>query len=209
MVLIQTFRTRFDPDENVELNQSLVALKKILENELADSPVLISEYPPDGLILVVNLPFHHHTQESLSKLLNRCLASWRGDNLAAAIGKPVPSLSEIPASYQNARQAITWHIYPEAGLVIEPEVTNCLPPPVIMPGDDILQAVLRNDPKDIRLQFTSYFDSLITAPLQMCIRDSCRTAPLCLLPPKRWVQSSAQCLPDHKPLPHGPHLPCR
>jgi len=34
-----------------------------------------------------------------------------------------------------------------------------------MPGDDILQAVLRNDPKDIRLQFTSYFDSLITAPL--------------------------------------------
>lgn len=96
VVLIQTFRTRFDPDENVELNQSLVALKKILENELADSPVLISEYPPDGLILVVNLPFHHHTQESLSKLLNRCLASWRGDNLAAAIGNRYHHCPKFP-----------------------------------------------------------------------------------------------------------------
>lgn len=165
VVLIQAYRSRFDPEENAELNQSLVALKKILEHELTDSPVLISEYPPDGLILVVNLPFKHHGSGTLLQLLNRCLTLCDSDNLAASIGKPVPSLTELSASYQNARQAITWHIYPEAGLVIEHQVTTCPQPPVIMPGDDILQAVLRDDPEDICRCFAAYFGSLITVPL--------------------------------------------
>lgn len=102
-VLIQTFRSRFDPEENAELSQSLVALKEVLEHEFTDSPILISEYPPDGLILVVNLPFKYKGSESLSQFLTRFLTAYDSDNLVAAIGKPVPSLAELSASYQSAR----------------------------------------------------------------------------------------------------------
>lgn len=165
VVLIQVFHSRFDLDENVELSQRLITLKNILESELTNTPVLISEYPPNGLILIVNLPFIHYSKETLPEFLNHCLTSWNGDNLAAAIGKPVSSLSEISSSFQNARQAITWHIYPGSGLVIEPEVTNHPQPPVTMPGDEILQAILRNDFEDIYHRFTIYFNSLITSPL--------------------------------------------
>ncbi len=167
VVLIQVFNSRQDTEEHIELNQSLVLLKELLNDELNGCPVLIAEHPPAGLLLIVNLPFIVPGRESLTHLLSDYLNDqifFDTVHAAAAIGEPVPSLTDIAASYQSARQMITWHIYPDAGPVIDISMTENLQPPVIMPGNEILDAVLRDDPEDIRLQFCKYLDKLVTVP---------------------------------------------
>ncbi len=56
-VLIQAYSTYQYTEETSELAYTLVPLMEALEEELNGLPALISDYPPAGLVLIVNLPF--------------------------------------------------------------------------------------------------------------------------------------------------------
>nr|WP_288829302.1 response regulator [uncultured Clostridium sp.] len=168
-VLIQAFSTYQYTEETIELGANTLApLMEVLDNELSGLPALISDYPPAGLVLIVNLPFQSDQWNSLDKMLNYHINRINIDGLVrvtAAIGKPAPSLRSISASFQDARQIITWHIYPETGSVLDSSVLDTGQPAVIMPGDDLFEAVLKDDRDDIQIHFKHYLDKLTTPDL--------------------------------------------
>lgn len=164
-VLIQAFSSYRYAEENIELIQTLDPLRNSLEEALNGSPALIADYPPAGLLLIINLPFHTEQYINLNQLLEEHIKSNSlGDTLqiAAAIGRPVSSLCEIQSSFQDARQTITWHIYPETGPVLDSSVIETKQPPVIMPGDEILEAILKDNRGKLEERFNMYFDKLLT-----------------------------------------------
>lgn len=167
-VLIQAFSAYQHMEEHAELSQYLLPLKKSLEEELSGSAALIAEYPPAGLLLLFNLPFSSEEEKPLEKFLAEQIEKVDANkavHINAAIGKPVSTLLNIPASFQNARQIITWHIYPDTGSVIDSRVIHSEQPPVIMPGDEILEAILKDNPEDICSRFCHYLDSLLSVLL--------------------------------------------
>lgn len=175
-VLIQAFSSTSNAEDKADSNLALAPLKESLEQSFKDFNVLVSEYPPAGLLLIVNLPFASPDGSTLKEILAGHLKSAGSQTvlMAAAIGRPVPSLLSIPASFKDARQVITWHIYPEAGPVLEASVLNGEQPPIIMPGNEMLEAVLKNKPEEIRNQFHAYFDRLLTtAPPPSYIYSMC------------------------------------
>lgn len=175
-VLIQAFSSTSNAEDKADSNLALAPLKESLEQSFKDSNVLVSEYPPAGLLLIVNLPFASPDGSTLKEILAEHLKSAGSQTvlMAAAIGRPVPSLLSIPASFKDARQVITWHIYPEAGPVLEASVLNGEQPPIIMPGNEMLEAVLKNKPEEIQNQFHTYFDRLLTtAPPPSYIYSMC------------------------------------
>jgi len=164
-VLIQAFSSYRDAEENTELTRTLDPLRESLEETLNGSPALIADYPPAGLLLILNLPFHTEQYLDLNQLLEQHIKSTSfGDTLqiAAAIGKPVSSLCEIQSSFQDAKQTITWHIYPNTGPVLDSSVIDTIQPPVIMPGDDILEAILKDNREKLEERFKLYFNKLMT-----------------------------------------------
>lgn len=164
-VLIQAFLSHHYAEENTELSQCLVPLKESLEEELSGSAALITEYPPAGFPLLLNLPFSSPGSKTLKELLEEHIKKAEADSMvsiAAAIGKPVSSLCGIHASFQDARQIITWHIYPETGSVLESTFLNTEQPPVIMPGKEIFEGILKDNPEDIRKCFCHYSDKLLS-----------------------------------------------
>lgn len=167
-VLIQAFSSHQNTDENLELSQYLLPLKESLEDALCGSAGLIAEYPPAGLLLLLNQPFSSFEGISLKELLADHIKKANGDGsvqIAAAIGETVSSLCGIHISFQNARQIITWHIYPETGSVLDPSVLNTEQPPVIMPGDEILEAILKDNQEDVCSWFCHYLDNLLSVPM--------------------------------------------
>ena len=167
-VLIQAYSTYQYTEETSELAYTLVPLMEALEEELNGLPALISDYPPAGLVLIVNLPFQSDHWDSLHKMLEHYVNRINIDGMVcvtAAIGKPVSSLCGISASIQDARHIITWHIYPEAGAVLDFAVLESGQPPVIMPGDDLLEAVLKDDRDNIQARFKHYLEKLTTPVL--------------------------------------------
>ncbi|MEY8357260.1 response regulator [Lachnospiraceae bacterium 54-53] len=177
-VLIQAFYSHHNGEESTELSQCLVPLKESLEEELSCGAALIAEYPPAGLLLLLNLPFSSPDGRTLKALLKEHIGKAETDRtvqIAAAIGKPVSSLCSIHASFQDARQVITWHIYPETGSVLESTLLNTEQPPVIMPGDEILESILKDNQEDIRKYFSDYLDRLLLAgpPLPSYLYGMC------------------------------------
>lgn len=177
-VLIQAFSSYRDAEENAELTQTLDPLRESLEETLNGSAALIADYPPAGLLLIINLPFHTDQYVNLNQLLEQHIKSAGfGDALqiAAAIGRPVPSLCEIQSSFQEARQTITWHIYPDTGPVLDSAFIDTKQPPVIMPGDEILEAILKDNREKLEERFNLYFDKLLTpqAPPPSYIYSMC------------------------------------
>ena len=167
-VLIQAYSTYQYTEETSELAYTLVPLMEALDEELSGLPALISDYPPAGLVLIVNLPFQSDHWDSLHKMLEHYINRINIDGMVcvtAAIGKPVSSLCGISASIQDARHTITWHIYPEAGAVLDFNVLESGQPPVIMPGDDLLEAVLKDDRDNIQARFKLYLEKLTTPVL--------------------------------------------
>lgn len=167
-VLIQAFSTYPYAEETAELANTLVPLLETLEEEINGLPALISDYPPAGLVLIVNLPFQSDKRDALHKMLEYHIKKINNDGLVcitAAIGKPVSSLCTISASFQEARQIITWHIYPETGPVIDSSVLDTGQPAVIMPGDDLLEAVLKDDRDGIQIRLKLYLDKLMAPVL--------------------------------------------
>ncbi len=167
-VLIQAFSTYPYAEENAELVNTLVPLVETLEEDISGLPALISDYAPAGLVMIVNLPFQSDQWDSLHKMLEYHIKKINNDGLVcitAAIGKPVSSLCAISASFQEARQIITWHIYPETGPVIDSSVLDTGQPAVIMPGDDLLDAVLKDDRDGIQIRLKLYLDKLMTPVL--------------------------------------------
>ena len=164
-VLIQAFFSYRDTEENTELTRTLDPLRESLEETLNGSPALIADYPPAGLLLILNLPFHTEQYPDLNQLLEQHIKSTGfGDTLqiAAAIGKPVSSLCEIQSSFQDARQTITWHIYSDTGPVLDSADFDTIQPPVIMPGDEILEAILKDNREKLEERFNLYFNKLMT-----------------------------------------------
>lgn len=167
-VLIQAFSTFQYTEETTELANTLVPLREALEEELNGLPALISDYPPAGLVLVVNLPFQSDQWSTLREMLEHHIQITNTDGPAcvtAAIGKPVSSLCSIAASFQESRQIITWHIYPETGPVLDSSVLDPRQPSVIMPGDDLLESVLKDDREGIKNCFQLYLDKLTASAL--------------------------------------------
>ncbi|MDK2967644.1 response regulator [Lacrimispora sp.] len=167
-VLIQAFSTFQYTEETAELANTLVPMREALEKEINGLPALISDYPPAGLVLVVNLPFQSDRWCSLRELLEHHIRITNTGGAAcvtAAIGKPVPSLCSIAASFQESRQIITWHIYPQTGPVLDSAVLDPRQPSVIMPGDDLLEAVLKDDREGIQNCFQLYLDKLTASVL--------------------------------------------
>lgn len=163
-VLIRAYSPHQSTEENIELNQALIPLRKTLEIEFEGKPILIAEYPPAGLLLLMNLPFTSFDNSSFKSLLTRYIR--RAENtsmvqIAAAIGKPVSSLSSIHASLQDARQVISWHIYPETGPVLDSASFTAKQPPVVMPGDEILNSILKDNFDEIKTHFNNYLDKLL------------------------------------------------
>lgn len=162
-VLIQAFFS--NAEENPDLTQTLDPLRESLEETLNGSAALIADYPPAGLLLILNLPVHTEQYLNLNQLLEDHIKSnGFGDTqqIAAAIGKPVPSLCDIQYSFQDARQTITWHIYPDRGPVLDSAVIDTKQPPVIMPGDEILEAILKDNREKLKERFGLYFNKLLT-----------------------------------------------
>ncbi len=167
-VLIQAFSSHQSTDENLELSQYLLPLKESLEEALNGSAGLIAEYPPAGFLLLLNLPFSSFEDKPLKELLADHIKNANGNGavqIAAAIGETVSSLCSIQISFQSAKQIITWHIYPDTGSVLDPSVLNTGQPPVILPGDEILEAILKNNPEDILSRFCHYLNDLLSVPL--------------------------------------------
>jgi two-component system response regulator YesN len=152
IVYIQAFSTNSGREESPEVSLCLSKLKESFEENLTGSSLMTAEYPSSGLLLLVNLPFTTPDGSSLNI------------QIAAAIGKPVPSLLSIPASFKDARQAITWHIYPEAGFVLESKNLKMDQPPIIIAGNDILEAILKDKTEEIIRHFNEYLDKLLTTP---------------------------------------------
>ncbi|WP_124067148.1 response regulator [Clostridium sp. E02] len=164
-VLIQAFSSYRYADENAELTQTMDPLRDSLEKALNGSPALIADFPPAGLLLILNLPIHSDPYGNLNQLLEEYIKSTGFVDtlqITAAIGKSVSSLCEIQSSFQDARQTITWHIYPETGPVLDSSVIDTKQPPVIMPGDEILEAILKNNRKKLEERFNLYFDKLLS-----------------------------------------------
>lgn len=168
IVLIQAFSSTPDAEDAAESDLALVPLKESLEQALSGSNVLVSEYPPAGLLLIVNLPFTAPDGSTLKEMLAEHIKKGGEKDgtvrMVAAIGKPVSSLLSIPASFKDARHIITWHIYPETGSVLESAAIKTEQPPIIMPGNEILEAILKDNPKEILCQFNAYIEKLMTAP---------------------------------------------
>lgn len=168
IVLIQAFSSNPGGEELPETSLCLIKLKNSLEQSLTGSSLLTAEYPPTGLLLLVNLPFTSPDGSTLKETLAnhiRMRTEAEGKiQIAAAIGKPVPSLLGLPASFKDARQTITWHIYPKAGPVLESGKFNMDQPPIIMPGNEILDAILRDNPEDILSNLNGYLDQLLNTP---------------------------------------------
>lgn len=166
-VLISVFSKRQDTAEHAQLSKHLLPLKESLEQELNRFPVLITEHPPAGLLLIFNIPFSSSSHVSLGEILSSHLKRLPLSDtvkISAAIGKPVSSLLDISSSYQSARQIVTWHIYENTGAVLEASVLDTPHPPVIMPGNDILDAILRDESDSIKSSFSLYLDKLLSAP---------------------------------------------
>ncbi len=166
-VLIQAFPSRQEIDETSERSQLLIPLKEALEQATAGLPVLISEQPSAGLLLIVNLPFHSDHDKNLADLLTGQLAAFSSKDdavLTAAIGKEVPSLREISASWQNARQVMTYHIYPEAGQILDSSIIEEEEPPVILPDGQLLDDILKDQVDAVCLHFSEYLDRLLYIP---------------------------------------------
>lgn len=166
-VLIQAFSPRQNAEESGEAKY-LAPLKEAFENELKGFPILLSEYPPAGLLLIVNLPFSSPHKKSLKDFLEEYIK--RAEETAAvqiraAIGMPAASLPAVHTSFQDAKQAITWHIYPEMGRVLEADLLTRDQPPVIMPGDGILEAILRDSTEEIKNSFFGYLEQLLAPSL--------------------------------------------
>lgn len=164
-VLIQAYSAHQNAEESIELNQVLIPLRITLEKEFEGKPVLVAEYPPAGLLLLMNLPFSSSDGSSFKDLLTRHIRNAEKSGLvqiAAAIGKPVSSLSGIHASFQDARQVISWHIYPKTGPVLDSTDLTTEQPPVIMPGDEILNAILKDNPDEIKEHFNNYLNKLLS-----------------------------------------------
>jgi two-component system response regulator YesN len=166
IVYIQAFSLHLSGEESPEVSLCIGKLKHSLEESLAGTSILINEYPPNGLLLLVNLPFTAPDGSSLKETIKAHI-SMRAEReehiqIAAAIGKPVPSLLSIPVSFKDARQAITWHIYPQAGSVLESQELSMDQPPIIMPGNEILEAILKDNPEEIKVHFNEYLDQLLT-----------------------------------------------
>lgn len=168
IVLIQAFSSTPDAEDAAESDLALVPLKESLEQALSGSNVLVSEYSPAGLLLMVNLPFTAPDGSTLKEMLAEHIKKGGEKDgtvrMVAAIGKPVSSLLSIPASFKDARHIITWHIYPETGSVLESAAIKTEQPPIIMPGNEILEAILKDNPKEILCQFNAYIEKLMTAP---------------------------------------------
>lgn len=167
-VLIQAFFSHQNGEETGEAGHCLVPLREVLEEELSGCPALITEYPPAGLILLLNLPFSAPGGRTLKEFLAEHMKNTEDHapvQIRAAIGKPVPSLCGIHTSFQDAKQAITWHIYPETGSVLESAVLGSEQPSVVTPGDGILEGILKDNREEIRNSFCSYLDRLLTPTL--------------------------------------------
>ncbi len=168
IVLIQAFSANPNTEENTESNLALVPLKESLEQALSGSSVLVAEYPPAGLLLLVNHPFSAPDGSTLKELLAEHIEKESDSEgkirIVAAIGKSVPSLLSIPSSFKEARHIITWHIYPETGPVLESTAISVEQPPIVMPGNEILEAILKDNPEEILCQFNAYLEKLMTTP---------------------------------------------
>jgi two-component system response regulator YesN len=168
IVYIQAFSTNSGGEEMPEISLCLNTLKKSFEEALTGSSLLTAEYPSSGLLLLVNLPFTAPDGSSLTETLRthigRKIDTEGNIQIVAAIGRPVSSLLSIPASFKDARQAITWHIYPETGLVLESKDLKMDQPPIIMPGNEILEAILKDRPEEIITHFNEYLNKLLTTP---------------------------------------------
>ncbi|WP_313075734.1 response regulator [Lacrimispora sp.] len=168
IVYIQAFSTNSGGEEMPEISLCLSTLKKSFEEALTGSSLLTAEYPSSGLLLLVNLPFTAPDGSSLTETLRthigRKIDTEGNIQIVAAIGRPVSSLLSIPASFKDARQAITWHIYPETGLVLESKDLKMDQPPIIMPGNEILEAILKDRQEEIITHFNEYLNKLLTTP---------------------------------------------
>lgn len=168
IVYIQAFSTNSGGEELPEISLCLSSLKNSLEEALTGSSLLTAEYPSYGLLLLVNLPFTAPDGSSLTETLRthigRKIDTEGNIQIVAAIGRPVSSLLSIPTSFKDARQAITWHIYPETGLVLESKDLKMDQPPIIMPGNEILEAILKDRPEEIITHFNEYLNKLLTTP---------------------------------------------
>ena len=166
-VLVQAFTSQQEVEESSERSRLLIPLKEALEQETAGMSVLISEQPPAGLLLIFNLPFHSERYKDLEDLLSsqiKAFSSKEASWLIAAIGKEVPSLQDISVSWQNARQVMTYHIYSEAGQILDSSIIEEEEPPVILPDGQLLDDILKDDVEAIALHFSEYLNRLLYIP---------------------------------------------
>lgn len=167
-VFIQAFSPLLEEADSASLSQSLSPLKQVLANELSGLPVMMADLPPSGLLLAANCPFADANGLSLYDLLKRLLDQYASScsfYIFAAIGKEVPSLLEISASCQTARQIMSWHIYPQAGRVLDTSLLAIPQPDILMPDEGIWDAVLKNNVQEIQRNFTSWFSRLLASPM--------------------------------------------
>ncbi len=165
---IQAFTARQDTDEEEEINRRLLVFFADLEKRLVGFPALTAQLPPLSFLIVFNLPDGSGDFTALRELLSEAIShagNYGNFRLIAAIGKEVPSLMEIAASYQIARQAMTYHIYPRLGCLIDSSVLDRQEPPMIMPGDEFLDDILKADTESLRLHLDLYFQKLLGRPM--------------------------------------------
>lgn len=167
-VLIQAFTARQDTEEEEELNRRLLPIFMDLEQQLTGFPALTAQIPPASFIIVLNLPAGSKDFEVVRELLSEHVnhtGNYGNFRLIAAVGKEVSSLMDISESYQTARQIMTYHIYTELGNFIDSSVLEVLEPPVIMPGDEFLDDILKADTESLKLHLDQYFSKLLDSPM--------------------------------------------
>lgn len=163
VVLIQAFESLHGDEDSLMIHQNLLSLQEQIESELKGH-LLISQLPLSSFLLVINLSPDETALYTLKHFFTQWLSDYSSGSFVqfvAAIGKSVDSLLDISVSYQSARHIINWHIYPEFGRVLDSEMFLSNQPPILMPGEGIWDAILKNDFSAIRNEFLQYFTQLL------------------------------------------------
>lgn len=159
---IQIFHPRQETDEE-EMAQSLEELRLELEHRLENHSGIVTQTTDASLLLLVNLP-----SEESPQLFYRFLESYiqdmrqqSGVHLFASIGKTAEDLLHLSLSYQTALQALSFHIYPELGSVIDSRILDSPPPPNTVPSSQILDTILQQDKEALLKELSNYMDKLL------------------------------------------------
>ncbi|MDO4296099.1 MAG: response regulator [bacterium] len=165
--LLQLFHPLNEAEDSEDNPHKLALLRESLEQHLEQKlqhlPQIVTQ-TPDSLLLLSNLPNADSSLLALKTFLEDFILQMQQSlhlTLFASIGRPAENLLTLAPSYQSALQALSFHIYPNLGPVIEASILDLPAPPAALPSDaKILDSILQGDESSLCRELDDYFSSL-------------------------------------------------